>query len=191
MNFTPQELLGGLAVALGLLGYVFYIRGIIQGKVKPHAFTWFVWALLTAIAFIAQVVEGGGPGAWVTGVTALFSVVFMIVGFGADSRKYITKSDWIFFTVALLTIPVWYLTNNPLVGHHNNDYRRRSVCAYCTQGIFPPRNGKCVDVRSVRFKIRHRTVCIRKFYLDNRTLPGITCFSKLCICCDGLMAQVQ
>ena len=106
--------LGSLAVAIGLIGYTFYIRGILKGEVKPHAFTWSVWGILTTIAFIAQVVEGGGPGAWVTGVTALMSFIFAAVGLGASSRIYIVKSDWIFFISAVATIPVWYLTGNPL-----------------------------------------------------------------------------
>jgi len=106
--------LGALAVAIGFFGYWFYIRGIIKGEVKPHAFTWSVWGILTAIAFVVQVVEGGGPGAWVTGVTALMSFVFAAVGLGASSRTYITKSDWIFFASALVAIPVWSLTGNPL-----------------------------------------------------------------------------
>ncbi len=112
--FASQEFLGILAVALGLLGYVFYIRGIIQGKVKPHAFTWFVWGLLTAIAFVAQITGGGGAGAWVTGITALFSFGFAFVGLGKSARVYITKSDWTFLIGALLTIPIWYFTGNPL-----------------------------------------------------------------------------
>lgn len=115
MDITvSKELLGGLAVAIGLFGYAFYVRGILQGKVKPHAFSWFVWGLLTAIAFVAQVAEGGGAGAWVTGVTALFSFGFAIVGLRASSRIFIAKSDWVFFVSALLAIPVWYLTGNPL-----------------------------------------------------------------------------
>ncbi len=111
---TSQEILGGAAVALGLFGYVFYVRGILQGKVKPHAFSWFVWGLLTAIAFFAQIAEGGGAGAWVTGVTALCSFGFAAVGLGASSRVFIAKSDWAFFIVSLLTIPIWYFTGNPL-----------------------------------------------------------------------------
>lgn len=109
-----QGFLGGAAVALGLFGYFFYMRGILQGKVKPHAFSWFVWGLLTAIAFIAQVAEGGGACAWVTGVTALCSFGFALVGLSASSRVFITRSDWVFFIGALLTIPVWYFTGNPL-----------------------------------------------------------------------------
>ena len=112
--FTSQQFLGGLAVALGLFGYVFYVRGILQSKVKPHAFSWFVWGLLTAIAFVAQIAEGGGAGAWVTGVTALCSFGFALVGLGASSRILIGKSDWIFFIASLLTIPIWYFTGNPL-----------------------------------------------------------------------------
>lgn len=106
--------LGALAVATGLIGYIFYIRGIFKGEVKPHAFTWSAWGILTSIAFIAQIVDEGGPGAWVTGATALMSFIFAGVGLGATSRIYIKKSDWLLFTFTLLTIPVWYLTNNPL-----------------------------------------------------------------------------
>lgn len=108
------EVLGGAAVALGLLGYVFYVRGILQGKVKPHAFTWFIWGLLTAIAFVAQISSGGGAGAWVTGVTAACSFGFALVGLGASSRIHIVRSDWKFFVASLLAIPVWLVTGEPL-----------------------------------------------------------------------------
>lgn len=114
MPVISQEFLGSLAVMLGLLGYFFYIKGIIKGEVKPHAFTWFVWGILTAIAFFAQVSDGGGAGAWVTGITALFSFGFTVVGLRASSRMLIAKSDWIFLLFSLLTIPIWYFTGNPL-----------------------------------------------------------------------------
>lgn len=109
-----KDILGVFAVALGLFAYVFYVRGIMQGKVKPHAFTWFVWGLLTTIAFVAQITKGGGVGSWVTGFTALCSFGFTIIGLRASSRELISQSDWIFFLGALVTIPIWYLTGNPL-----------------------------------------------------------------------------
>ncbi len=112
--FTLQEGIGGIAVLLGFVGYAFYIRGIFKGRVKPHFFTWCVWAILTFIAFLAQVVAGGGPGAWVTGVTAAMSVVFALVGLGSSSRSLIAKSDWVFFIGALLAIPPWLVTGDPL-----------------------------------------------------------------------------
>ena len=114
MEIDIKIVLGSAAVIIGLLGYAFYIRGIIKGEVKPHAFTWSVWGILTTIAFLAQVSDGGGPGAWVTGMTALMSFVFAAVGLGASSRMYIEKNDWLLFAFTLLAIPVWYLTANPL-----------------------------------------------------------------------------
>ncbi len=112
--FDWQTVAGVVAVGLGALGYVFYVRGILRGEVKPHSFSWFVWGLLTAIGFVAQVVGGGGAGTWVTGFTAVASFGFALVGLGASSRVYITKSDWVFFICALAAIPVWYFTGNPL-----------------------------------------------------------------------------
>lgn len=112
--FSIQELLGITAVIIGLWGYFFYVKGILKGGVKPHAFTWFVWGLLTSIAFFAQLAGGGGPGSWVTGATALMSFVFTLVGLGASSRVYIERSDWIFFIASLAAIPVWYFSGNPL-----------------------------------------------------------------------------
>jgi hypothetical protein len=112
--FTLQENVGAFAVLLGFIGYAFYIRGIIQGTVKPHFFSWFVWAVLTAIACVAQIVAGGGPGAWVTGVTALMSMVFALVGLGSSSRSLIAKSDWVYFIGALLAIVPWLSTGDPL-----------------------------------------------------------------------------
>lgn len=107
-------ILGTLAVVIGMLGYMFYTRGIFKGEVKPHAFTWSVWGILTSIAFFAQITEGGGPGAWVTGATAAMSFIFAIVGLGASSRAYIKKSDVIIFIFTLLAIPIWLVTENPL-----------------------------------------------------------------------------
>jgi hypothetical protein len=117
MNFDSaalRQILGAVAVLLGLIGYIFYIRGILQGKVKPHAFSWLVWGILTVIATLAQVVEGGGAGAWVTGFTALMSFGFAVIGLGASSRILIAKADWLFFIGALFAIPPWYFTGDPL-----------------------------------------------------------------------------
>jgi hypothetical protein len=109
-----QDILGIIAILLGVVAYAFYIRGIVQGKVKPHAFSWGVWGLLTGIAFLAQLAGGGGPGAWVTGFTAICSFAFVIVGLTKSSRVYINKSDWVFLAVALATIPIWYFSGDPL-----------------------------------------------------------------------------
>ena len=70
---------GALAVALTLVGYGSYFRSIFLGETKPHAFTWIVFTFIDGIIFFIQLGEGGGPGAWVLGVAALFSAVVSIL----------------------------------------------------------------------------------------------------------------
>lgn len=114
MQITIHDVLGSLAVILGIAGYVFYIRGILRGEVKPHAFSWSIWGILTAVAFAAQYTEHAGPGSWVTGFTALMSFVFVAVGLRNSARELIATIDWVFFIIALATIPLWYFMGNPV-----------------------------------------------------------------------------
>ena len=107
------EILGWTAAALGLLGYVPYFISMLRNKTKPHAFSWLVWGILTAIAYFAQTADGAGAGAWATGFTAI--ACFIIVLFAIfKGEKNITRSDWIAFLTALTAIPVWYATKDPL-----------------------------------------------------------------------------
>lgn len=80
-----KDILGLSAVIIGFIGYVPYFRTLFNGKTKPHAFTWLVWGVLTAIAFGGQVAGNAGAGAWVTGFTALIS--FAIFGFALVKGK--------------------------------------------------------------------------------------------------------
>jgi len=110
---TEKEILGGLSVMLGMVSYVIYIWGIYQGVTKPHLFTWLIWGILMSIAFTVQVVEKAGPGAWNLGISAL--ITFFIAGASFFyGEKNITRSDWTSFIIALLAIPVWKMTGNPL-----------------------------------------------------------------------------
>ncbi len=105
--------LGIAATVIGLAGYVPYFISIFRGETKPHVFSWFVWATLMAIGFVIQVVEGGGPGAWVTGASSAICYVVAAIGcfYG---EKNITRSDWATFLSCLAAIPLWYATKDPL-----------------------------------------------------------------------------
>lgn len=106
-------ILGISASVLGFIGYVPYFRDIFQGRTKPHIFSWFVWSLLTGIAFFAQLSKGAGAGAWVTGFTAAVSLSIAILAF-FRGEKHITKIDWATFIGALSGLIFWGLTANPL-----------------------------------------------------------------------------
>lgn len=108
-----KDIIGLVAVALTFIGYVPYIRDTIKGKTTPHVYTWFVWGLVTAIAFGLQVSDKAGPGAYVT--LAAATVSFVIFGFGLrQGSKNITRSDTVFFALALVALALWLVVKQPV-----------------------------------------------------------------------------
>jgi hypothetical protein len=106
--------LGILATVMAFVSYIPYIRNMLSGKTKPHAFSWLVWGMLTAIAFVGQVSEGAGPGAWVTGFTACVSF-FIFVTALRTGEKDIAKSDWLSLVGAGIAMLLWWATSDPLI----------------------------------------------------------------------------
>ena len=113
MSYDYRVVLGLLAILIGLVSYVPYFRDIFRGTTKPHPFSWFVWGLVTGIAFFAQVIAGGGIGTWATGVTSLACLAISVYGL-LRGEKGITVFDWLCFLGALGGIVFWKLTSNPL-----------------------------------------------------------------------------
>ncbi len=109
-----RVILSVVGIIIGFISYAIYFRGIFTGKTKPHVFSWLVWSIVNWIAFFAQIVKGGGAGAWITGVNAFLCALVAILAlfFG---EKNITRSDWYSFVGALIGVFGWILTNNPLI----------------------------------------------------------------------------
>lgn len=103
---------GVIAVCLGLAAYTIYISGTIKNKIKPHAFSWLLWTLTTAIVFIAQVTKGGGSGSWSTGVTCTVCFAIGIISLFKYDKGY-SLSDILFISVALLALIPWFFTKDP------------------------------------------------------------------------------
>jgi len=111
---TDKAWLGIAATAIGIVGYVPYYRDIFRGTTRPHPFSWFVWALLAAIAFAAQIVKDAGPGAWASGISALANLGICIASLFKGERS-IRSADWAYFLAALAGIVWWLLAGDPLV----------------------------------------------------------------------------
>lgn len=109
-----QTSLGIAATVLGAYGYYPYIRDILQGRTKPHAFSWLVWGTMTAIGFAAQLAEGGGAGAWVTGFTAAATLSIFLLALRSGERR-ITRSDWTCLGGAGAALALWAVTDDPLL----------------------------------------------------------------------------
>ena len=106
-----HTILGVLALIVGTAGYIPYIRDTWKGTTKPHPFTYFIWALLAAITFTAQVLNSAGPGAWAMGVPVLFGIVIAALSVKKGERS-ITTSDWLCLVGALAAMVIWRLTND-------------------------------------------------------------------------------
>ena len=108
-----REILGAVAAIIGVVGFLPYFSNLFAGRTKPHAFSWLIWGILSAITFTAQIVSGTGPGAWIIGVAATLSLaVFFIAIFRGE--KEITTLDEISLISAALGIVLWIATTNPL-----------------------------------------------------------------------------
>lgn len=104
----------GLAIGLTFVAFVPYIRSILKGKTRPHVFSWFIWGITTVIVFFAQLEAKGGIGAWPIGISGAITVGVAVLAFYKRADISITRTDWLFFSAALASLPFWYLTSDPL-----------------------------------------------------------------------------
>ena len=109
-----KELLSTIAIALTILAFLPYIRSIMQGKTKPHVFSWVIWGSTTFIVFLAQLADNGGAGAWPIGISGIITIYVALLAYSKKSDSTITKIDWLFFILAMTSLPLWYFTSQPL-----------------------------------------------------------------------------
>jgi hypothetical protein len=108
-----EVLFGVSALVINLIGFVPYFKGIFAGEVKPQRITWGIWTLLTTIAFVNQVINGGGWSTLFFGSTVvLVSLVFLLsfkYGIGGSGRL-----DRIVLAATALLFVVWILTGDTI-----------------------------------------------------------------------------
>lgn len=109
-----QQFFSAAAIVLTFALYFPYILSIQRGHIKPHVFSWVIWGLGTLIVFFAQWAGGAGWGAWPIGVSGLITCYVALLAYWKRGDTLATSSDWIFFVVALLALPCWLFTSDPL-----------------------------------------------------------------------------
>ena len=107
-----KDILGGSAVVIAYIGYALYFRDLLKGTTKPHAFSWLIWGILTGIGFAAQLVEHGGPGAWVTGADMFACGVIFVYALKKGDRHFV-RFDWISLFGAFVALLLWWFTHDP------------------------------------------------------------------------------
>lgn len=112
--FTTKAILGAIAVALTVTAFYPYLRGILAGTTRPHVFSWVTWGITTFIVFLAQLEGGGGIGSWPIGFSGIVTILIAVMAFRMRADISIHRWDWVFFILAIASLPLWYLTSDPL-----------------------------------------------------------------------------
>ena len=107
-----KEAFAILAALLVIVGHAPYLRDLLRRKIAPHAYTWFVWSIVSGITLAGQLVSGAGWGALPTAVAEVFTVLILLFSlqFGF---KHVTRTDTVFLVIALLGLIPWMLTKDP------------------------------------------------------------------------------
>ncbi|HYF04637.1 MAG TPA: hypothetical protein VEA59_00545 [Patescibacteria group bacterium] len=111
--FDYKTVISIIAVLLTFGGYAPYIRDVLQKKTTPHAFTWFVWTLASAIACALQISGGAGPGAWVTLAVVLICLLIFVLSL-RNGHKDITRTDVVFLILSLMALGLWLVAKLPI-----------------------------------------------------------------------------
>lgn len=105
-------LLALIAMAIAVVSYGIYIRDILAGRTKPHAFTWGIWAVLAGFIFAEQYTHGAGPGSWPTAMVAVAGAIICVLALSHGTKK-ICALDWVSLGAALLVGCLWLTTHDP------------------------------------------------------------------------------
>lgn len=107
-----KETIAVVAALLAVIGNVPYLLDVVKGRVKPHAYTWLVWTIVSCVIFFGQIAKGAGVGAIPTGASEIFTVIIFLLSL-KNGFKYVTRIDTYFLTIALLGLIPWFLTSDP------------------------------------------------------------------------------
>jgi len=109
-----KALFSAAALILTFAAFLPYYRGILRDEIRPHVFTWFIWAAGTVIVFTAQLSDGGGIGAWPIGVSGLLTGGVAVLALMRAGDTSIVRMDWVFLILAVSALPLWFFTSTAL-----------------------------------------------------------------------------
>lgn len=110
-----NEIWSLISIILTVIIFYSYIRSVLYGDTRPHLFSWIIWGVSTTIVAFAQYADGAGvSGALPILLSGVVALYVAYLAYKKRTNHMINPIDWVFMTVALLAIPIWWITDNPL-----------------------------------------------------------------------------
>lgn len=113
-GISYKEIISAIAMIITFVAFHPYLRGVFRNTIKPHVFSWIIWATTTLVVFFAQVQSQGGVGAWPIGLSGGITALIAVLAYAKRSDVSITRLDWLFFISAMASLPLWYFTSDPM-----------------------------------------------------------------------------
>jgi hypothetical protein len=111
---SSKDALGLLSLAITAAAYTVYIWQTAHDRdIQPHPVSWFLFGLATTVAFLAQRVRGGGPGSWVTAITALVCFVISGLSFFKHSWSF-SWSDGVSAAFTGIALFAFFFAKSPM-----------------------------------------------------------------------------
>ncbi|MBI4020884.1 MAG: hypothetical protein HY369_01440 [Candidatus Aenigmarchaeota archaeon] len=104
--------LGMLAGALFIAGFVPYIRAVLLGRTRPAKASWIVWAVVDTITFAGMLAEGTVNGQIVGTVLGLWVVLILALRYGIPGW---TRTDKWCLGGAALGLALWATFSDPIL----------------------------------------------------------------------------
>jgi hypothetical protein len=105
------QLFGALSVMLIVIGMVPYYVDIFRGKTKPHRMAMFIFAILSAIAFAGQWLEGAEASLWFAFALLINQLALFVLSFKYGMGGF-NSSDKIGLLLTVLILAGWYVTDS-------------------------------------------------------------------------------
>lgn len=102
-------LIAVLTLCIAVVSYGLYFKDVFRGLTKPHGVTWAIWSGLNGFIFVQQLINGAGPGAWVTGLAAIANLCIFFLSFHYGERN-VTKFDWLCLGLVGVAFSYWIFT---------------------------------------------------------------------------------
>ena len=111
--FDYKVILALIAALISFSNLVFYVLTIFNGKTKPHFYTWFIWALISFVVGISQILNDAGFGGYYTLLVAFNCTVISLLAFFKSGIKA-AKSDHICLILCIFATSLWPITSTPI-----------------------------------------------------------------------------